>query len=103
MIKSTSECAARQLRRSAGAICLGIALASLGAVGCGHKGADRDAATPSDTTGSTGTSGTGGTTGTGDTNMNGTGDTTSPGSSSTGGSGPTTTGDTSTHSNGTSQ
>lgn len=86
MSKWTAECGARHARHYVGAICLGIALTSLGAVGCGHKGSDRDAASPSDTTGSS-TMSTGGTTSSGSGDMSTGGTTSSDTGTGTGGTG----------------
>lgn len=93
MIKCTAESGARHARHSAAAICLGVALAALATVGCGHKGADaHDASNPppstdsSTSTGGTSTSGSTGDMGTGGTNMNGTG-TATGGTSGTGNGG----------------
>ena len=88
MSKWTAECEARHTRHYVGAICLGIALASLGAVGCGHKGADaHDASNPPPSTDSS-TMSTGGTTTSGSGDMS-TGGTTTSGTGTGTGTGGT--------------
>jgi len=82
-MKSTTESGARHERHYSAAICLGVALACLGAMGCSHNGSDaRDASNPPSSTDSS-SMGTGGTT------TSGTGDTTTSGTTTNSGTGGT--------------